>query len=127
MMRGVGPDFRWFGVGRAGGQWALVIVAAVVFVLFAWGMRYLAAGRAVYAVGSDFEAARLAGVRPRRVTIAVFVVMGALTAAAALLTAVRLPHIDPKTGRAGSNWRSSRRWWSAGRRSPAGGGRSSAA
>src|SRR5688572_11635880 len=101
MMRGVGPDFRWFGVGRAGGQWALVIVAAVVFVLFAWGMRYLAAGRAVYAVGSDFEAARLAGVRPRRVTIAVFVVMGALTAAAALLTAVRLPHIDPKTGEGG--------------------------
>ena len=101
MIKGLGADFQWFGLGQEVGQWALVMVAAVVFLLFAWGMRYLAAGRAVYAVGSDYEAARLAGVRPRRVTFAVFVVMGALTAVAALLTAVRLPHIDPKTGEGG--------------------------
>ena len=101
MIKGLGQDFQWFGLGQVGGQWALVVMAGVVFVLFAWAMRYLAAGRAVYAVGSDHEAARLAGVRPRRVTFAVFVVMGVLTAAAALLTAVRLPHVDPKTGEGG--------------------------
>ena len=100
-IRGLGGDFQWFGLGQTGGQWALVIAAAILFVISAWGMRYLAAGRAVYAVGSDREAARLAGVRPRLVTFMVFVVMGILTAVAALLMAVRLPHIDPKTGEGG--------------------------
>ena len=47
-----------------------------VFVAFAWGLRYLAAGRAVYATGSDPEAARLAGIRPRRVVFGVFVADG---------------------------------------------------
>lgn len=101
MIKGVGPDFQWFGLGQTAGQWAVVGVAALVFVLFALGVRYVAAGRAVYAVGSDAEAARLAGVRPRRVTFSVFAVMGALTAVAALLAAVRLPHVDPKTGEGG--------------------------
>ena len=61
-------------------------------------MRYLAAGRAVYATGSDPEAARLAGIRPRRVVFGVFVLMGALAGLAALLNAVRFPQVDPKAG-----------------------------
>ena len=39
-------------------------------------LRNLAAGRAVYATGSDPEAARLAGIRPRRVVFGVFVADG---------------------------------------------------
>ena len=42
-------------------------------------MKFLAAGRFVYAVGSDAEAARLAGIRPQLTTFYVFVLMGALT------------------------------------------------
>ncbi|HEX4793668.1 MAG TPA: ABC transporter permease [Humisphaera sp.] len=101
MIKDLRPDFQWFGLGQVGGQKALIVVASIVFVVFAIALRYLAAGRAVYAVGSDREAARLAGIRPRRVTFAVFALMGLLTAVAALLTAVRLPHIDPKTGEDG--------------------------
>jgi rhamnose transport system permease protein len=101
MIKDLRPEFQWFGLSQSGGQWMIVVIAAAVFVAFAWAMRYLAAGRAVYAVGADYEAARLAGVRPRRVTFAVFAVMGALVGVAALLTAVRLPHIDPKTGEGG--------------------------
>lgn len=92
------PDFQWFGLGQRNGQIAITLIAFTLFILFALAMRYLAAGRAVYAVGSDAEAARLAGIRPRRVIFAVFTLMGGLTAIAALLTAVRLPHVDPKTG-----------------------------
>ena len=44
------------------------------------------------------EAARLAGIHPQKVTFAVFVLMGALTGLAALLTAVRFPDVDPKAG-----------------------------
>ena len=47
-----------------------------MFAVFAWGLRNLAAGRAVYATGSDPEAAWLAGIRPRRVTFGVFVAHG---------------------------------------------------
>jgi rhamnose transport system permease protein len=72
--------------------------ALAVFLVFAWSMRFLAAGRAVYATGSDEEAARLAGIRPRRVVFGVFVLMGALTGLAALLNAVRFVDADPNAG-----------------------------
>jgi rhamnose transport system permease protein len=78
--------------------WVIVGTAAAAFAFFAWGMRNLAAGRAVYATGSDEEAARLAGLRPRAVTFGVFVVMGALAGLAAVLEAVQLPFVDPKAG-----------------------------
>jgi rhamnose transport system ATP-binding protein len=97
-VRDLPPGFQWFGAGQSGGQWIVVSIAIAVFAAFAWGLRHLAAGRAVYATGSDLEAARLAGIRPRRVTFGVFVAMGALAGLAALLNAVRLPDVDPNSG-----------------------------
>ncbi len=97
-VRGLPADFQWFGAGQSAGRWALVAIAGAVFVAFAWGMRYLSAGRSIYATGSDPEAARLAGVRPRRVVFSVFVAMGALAGLAALLDVVQFPAVDPKTG-----------------------------
>lgn len=90
--------FQWFGATQAAGRWLVVGLAAAVFLAFAWGLRNLAAGRAVYATGSDQEAARLAGIRPRRVVFGVFVVMGLLTGLAGLLAAVRFPQVDPNAG-----------------------------
>lgn len=90
--------FQWFGLGQGIGQWALVLIAGTVFVLAAWGARNLSGLRAVYAVGSDQEAARLAGVRPRRVVFGVFVAMGALAGLASLLNAVRFADVDPNSG-----------------------------
>jgi rhamnose transport system permease protein len=97
-VRDLPANFKWFGLEQETGQWLFAAVAVALFVGAAWGLRYLAAGRAVYATGSDPEAARLAGIRPRRVVFAVFVVMGALTGLAALLSAARLPQVDPKEG-----------------------------
>lgn len=95
---GLPGGFQWFGLSQIGGEWALLIVAGAIFAAFAWGLRWLAAGRMVYAVGCDEEAARLAGIRPRRVVFWVFVLMGALVGLAALLNAVRSPDVDPKLG-----------------------------
>lgn len=92
------PDFQWLGLSQDAGQWLVVSVALAICVAFAWGLRYLAAGRAVYATGSDAEAAWLAGIRPRRVVFAVFVLLGALTGLAALLNAVRFVDVDPLAG-----------------------------
>ena len=92
------PEFQWFGFGQTAGQWLIVVAAAVTFAGFAWALRKLGAGRAVYAVGSDAEAARLAGIEPRRVVFAVFVLMGALSGLAALLNAVRFSVVPGNPG-----------------------------
>jgi rhamnose transport system permease protein len=97
-VRDLPPGFQWFGLGQANGQWAVVAVALVALAVFAWGLRNLAAGRAVYATGSDTEAARLAGIRPRGVVFATFVMMGVLAGLAALLNAVRFADVDPNSG-----------------------------
>jgi rhamnose transport system permease protein len=90
--------FQWLGAEQDAGQWLVVAAAVVIFGLFAWGLQNLSAGRAVYATGSDTEAARLAGIRPRRVTFGVFIAMGALTGVASLLDAVRFADVDPNAG-----------------------------
>ncbi|HTK78653.1 MAG TPA: ABC transporter permease [Gemmataceae bacterium] len=90
--------FQWFGASQESGQRLIMVISLIVFLAFAWGLRYLAAGRAVYATGSDPEAARLAGIRPRAVTFGVFVIMGALAGLAALLNGVRSPQVDPNAG-----------------------------
>ncbi len=90
--------FQWFGFGQASGQVTILLGAALVFGALAFAMKHLAAGRFVYAVGSDREAARLAGLRPAGVTFGVFVLMGALVGLAALLNAIRFADVDPKTG-----------------------------
>jgi rhamnose transport system permease protein len=97
-VRGLPADFQWFGTGQGLGPWLIIASAMVVFILFAWSARNLAAGRAVYATGSDPEAARLAGARPRRVVFGVFVTMGMLAGLASLLNAVRFVDVDPNSG-----------------------------
>jgi rhamnose transport system permease protein len=91
-------DFQWFGFPQNAGQWLVVAIAGIVLALFAWSLRNLAGGRAVYATGSDPEAAFLAGVRPNRVVFCVFTALGALTALAAFLNAVRFVDVDPIAG-----------------------------
>jgi rhamnose transport system permease protein len=85
--------FQWFGLPQA--AYPVVAFASVVFLqgATAWVMRNLAAGRAVYATGSNEHAARLAGLNTTGVTWAVFVVAGALTGVAALLNSVRFNQI----------------------------------
>jgi len=95
---GLPSDFQWFGLGQGAGQVAVVASAVGVSAAVAWGMRHLAVGRAVYATGSDPEAARLAGLRPRRVVAGVFIASGALAGLASLLNAVRFVDVDPNSG-----------------------------
>ena len=97
-VRGLPSGFQWFGVGQGAGQWLVVSIALLVFAAFAWGLRNLAGGRVIYATGSDPEAARLVGIRPRRVVFAVFVIMGGLSGLAALLNAIRFADVDPNAG-----------------------------
>lgn len=91
-------NFQWFGLGQSLGQLLIVAIALAVLIGLSWMLRNLGAGRAVYAVGSDAEAARLAGIEPPRVVFGVFVVMGALVGLAALLNAVRFSAVPGNAG-----------------------------
>jgi rhamnose transport system permease protein len=91
-------DFQWFGLGQHAGELMLIVIAGVVTALFAWGARNLSGARAIFAVGSDANAARLAGIRPRHVTFSAFVLLGGLVGFAALLNAVRFPQVDVNAG-----------------------------
>lgn len=91
-------DFQWWGFGQGKGKWLIIAVVLFVFAVFAWVMRNLGAGRAIYAVGSDAEAARLMGIEPRRVVFGVFVLMGALSGLAALTNAVRFSVVPGNPG-----------------------------
>jgi rhamnose transport system permease protein len=93
------PDgLQWLGLKQAAGQWVLVAAALAGLVVLALALRHLAAGRFLYAVGTDAEAARLAGIRPQRVTFNAFVLLGALTGLAAMMNVVQSPQVDPKSG-----------------------------
>jgi rhamnose transport system permease protein len=91
-------NFQWFGTSQQTGQWIILVSALLVLGLFIAAAKYLAAGRSVYAVGCDHEAARLAGLKPRQVTFSVFLLMGGLIGLAALLNAVRFPQADVNAG-----------------------------
>ncbi len=91
-------SFQWFGFSQAGGQAAIILIGAAVFLCCAFFLRWIAAGRAVYATGSDAEAARLAGIDVRLVRFHAFAALGALTGLAALLNSVRFEDIQANAG-----------------------------
>jgi rhamnose transport system permease protein len=70
----------------------------VLLLSAAWTMKNLAAGRHVYATGTDAEAARLAGIDPKRTTFGVFALMGGLAGLAAVLNLVQSPQVQPNSG-----------------------------
>jgi rhamnose transport system permease protein len=93
------PDgLQWLGLSQVVGQWTLILAALVLLALLALATKHLSAGRFIYAVGTDAEAARLAGIRPQLTTFSVFVFMGALVGLAAMMNVVQSPQVDPKSG-----------------------------
>lgn len=90
-------NFQWLGLGQTAGQALIILLSVALLFAFAWMLRNLNAGRAVYAVGSDTEAARLSGIEPQRIVFGIFVLLGALTGLAASINAVRFS-IVPSNG-----------------------------
>ncbi|MFB7998047.1 multiple monosaccharide ABC transporter permease [Streptomyces sp. NPDC056002] len=76
----------------------VLIVLAVLLVAFGYVMRNAVIGRHVYAIGGNLPAAKLSGVRDKKVTFAVFLNMGMLAALAGLVFAARFNAASPKAG-----------------------------
>jgi len=61
-------------------------IALMVFAAGMFAMKYVRAGRYVYAIGGNEEAARLAGIKPGAVKMGIYVLSGLLAALAGLVT-----------------------------------------
>jgi rhamnose transport system permease protein len=97
-VQGLPATFQWFGLSQRGGEGLIVASSAVVVAASAFVLGSVGAGRAVYAAGSDPEAARLSGLRPDRIVLATFVLLGAMTALAAVLNAIRFADVQSNAG-----------------------------
>ncbi|CAN5891606.1 ABC transporter permease [soil metagenome] len=91
-------NFQWFGLSAGTAQALIILEAVTVLAIAAWALRNLRIGRSLYAVGSDEEAARLAGIDSKRTILYVFVLTGALVALGAVLNVVRFNVVPSNTG-----------------------------
>lgn len=74
------------------------VLVLVLLVMAAAGLRYLRAGRAIFATGSSEDAAVLVGIKTKRVVFSVFILTGVLTGLAAAINAVRFHQIPSNAG-----------------------------
>jgi len=106
------PQFTWLAQGRfltemplpklGGSSWTgipvltviLVIVAILVHIL----MSYTDFGRAIYAIGGNATAARLAGINLTRVRILMYIISGAIAGLAGVLLTARTTSGNPVNG-----------------------------
>lgn len=91
-------DFAWLGQGHLLGMpvpvWIFAAVAVAAYIV----LRYTPFGRHVFAVGSNPEAARLAGINVGLIVFAVYAISGVLSALTALIFVSRLTVGEPVAG-----------------------------
>jgi rhamnose transport system permease protein len=92
------PGFLRLGTATVLGVPILALFAAAVLVVAGFVLRSYRSGRELYAIGSDPQAARLAGVRVGRRVFAAFVASGALAGLAGALYAARFGTLDANVG-----------------------------
>lgn len=76
----------------------ILIILGVLVGGYGYVMRNSVFGRHIYAIGGNLPAAKLSGVKDKRITFQVFLNMGVLAALAGLVVAARLNAASPKAG-----------------------------
>lgn len=106
------PAFTWLAQGRfltdlnipplAGTKWTgipvLTVILVIVTILVHILMRYTDFGRAIYAIGGNPTAARLAGINLTRIRILMFVLSGGIAGLAGVLLTARTTSGNPING-----------------------------
>ena len=91
------PVITWIGTGKIAGIIpGALFIPAVVLVVYGIILAKTKFGRSVYTCGTNREAARLAGLKPKKVSYILFINSGVLGALAGMLYAARLcsGHLD---------------------------------
>ncbi|MFJ3988096.1 ABC transporter permease [Streptomyces sp. NPDC090032] len=87
-----------FGSGGISAVPYLALIALAVLIAVAYYLRHFGGGRELYALGSNPEAARLAGIPVRRRILAAYTACGALAGLAGALYLARFGNVDSATG-----------------------------
>jgi fructose transport system permease protein len=98
---GLPPALTFFGETFSIGGTEITYGTVLMFVLFlvAWYvLKHTSSGRHVYAMGNNPEAARLAGIRTRRLLVNVYMLAGVIYGIAGLLLVARTQVGDPQAG-----------------------------
>ena len=90
--------FRALAKGTPLGIPNIILVAAIVAVLIFFFLNYTRPGRDIYTIGSNPDAAKVAGVNVNRTTFMVYVISGLLCGLAAVLWASRFESAQTNTG-----------------------------
>ncbi|MDR2073051.1 MAG: ABC transporter permease [Spirochaetaceae bacterium] len=77
--------FKAFATGTVLAVNNLVLIAVCIYILFYFFINFTRSGRRIYAVGSNPEAAKIAGLPVKRITLLVYIFMGALAGLAGVL------------------------------------------
>ena len=91
-------SFLYLGTGKWLTVPVSIWIAGLLYLLFGMFLRYHRIGRALYAIGGNAEAARVAGIRVERVTWGVYVVGGMLAALAGLMLTGRIASVVSSQG-----------------------------
>ncbi|SDH97462.1 ABC transporter permease [Alloyangia pacifica] len=92
------PVLRWIGIARTGGIPNVIGVAAVLLALSWLLMRRTRFGLRTYAVGSDMDAAELAGIPIKRQLLLVYATSGVFVFLTAVIMISRVPVVTPNVG-----------------------------
>jgi ribose/xylose/arabinose/galactoside ABC-type transport system permease subunit len=93
------PDsFLYLGSAKWGGAPASIWIAALLYLIFGVGLRYHLIGRALYAIGGNPEAARVAGIQVDRIVWGTYIVSGLLAALAGLMLSGRIASVVSSQG-----------------------------
>lgn len=92
------PSFTYLGLAQWAGVPASIWIAGALYILAILFMRYHRIGRAVYAIGGNPEAARIAGIPVDRITIGLYIVGGLLAALAGIMLSGRIASVITSQG-----------------------------
>lgn len=95
---GLPREFRNLALGNLAGIPNIVIMIVVVYAIGYFVLARTTFGRQIYAVGDNYEAARLSGVGVRRTKLMVFVISGFTAALGGVVLASRLFSAQPVAG-----------------------------
>jgi len=88
--------FKNIALSRPGGIPTPILVAAALALVFGYVLRYTRLGRQLYAIGSNPDAARPAGIRSGRVVFGAYVACGVLSGVGGVLWGARFGSIDAR-------------------------------
>lgn len=80
------PDnLKAFATGKVLGINNMILVAIVIYIVFAYFIKFTRTGRKIYAVGSNIEAAEISGINIDQIKILVYSIMGGLAGLVSVL------------------------------------------